>query len=47
MDDFFHVMKEHIDNHHVICASMDGGAEKAEDWQQKTGMRKLLWQDFR
>eukprot|EP00438_Fugacium_kawagutii_P010147 Skav210167 [mRNA] locus=scaffold483:41054:41809:- [translate_table: standard] len=28
---FFKVMKEHIDNHHVIGCSMDGNAEKAED----------------
>lgn len=31
MDDFFHVMKEHIDNHHVIAASMDGSPEKTEE----------------
>ena len=45
MDDFFHVMKEHIDNHHVIAASMDGSPEKTEDHitvkDGGCGMRKL------
>ena len=49
MDDFFHVMKEHIDNHHVVAASMDGSPEKTEDHitmkDGGCGMRKLpAWQ---
>ena len=30
-EEFFQVMKEHIDNHHVIGASMDGKADRAEE----------------
>ena len=30
-EELFQVMKEHIDNHHVIGANMDGKADRAEE----------------